>query len=354
MGGRLAPRTWLLGLFLLALVDWGGIDLSLFERRPAQAVFAEGAEAASALAQAADGQALRIYSPSYSLPQQTAVYFGLQLADGVDPLQLENYVAFMQPATGVPWTGYSVTLPSFAGGQPALDNATYRPEVALLRLLNIHYIAAEFDLPLDGLRLQQQIGETRLYQVLDPLPRAWVQPESAELGEQTRPVHDLRWSPNRIEITASGPGLLVLSEIAYPGWQVWVDGERAQVEPVFQSLRLPPSEEGGLALSGLLRGVRLEAGEHAVTFAFRPGSLWRGLGLCAAGLLFLLWAAFRAGAPHSNPGWAAPGKPGLRMRTSIHAPGQGTTPDKSGLEAGRLPEEGPGDGRPAPERGDGV
>jgi len=56
----------------------------------------------------------RIYSPSYSVQQQTAALLGFELADGVDPMQLSNYSKYMALATGVPSNSYSVTIPSYA------------------------------------------------------------------------------------------------------------------------------------------------------------------------------------------------------------------------------------------------
>ncbi len=216
----------------------------------------------------------RVYSPSYSLPQQTSAVHGLQLADGVDPLQLDSYVHFMKKASGVPIEGYSVTLPPFSSGDPASDNAGFQPDPARLKLLNVHYVAAAFNLDVDGLDYLGQIGQTRLYLVRDALPRAWIQPEGLPDGEQARPVEQIDWSPERVMIQANGPGVLVLSEIAYPGWRVWVDGQ-------LQSDLLDPRKS-----EGLLRAVRLDPGLHQVVFAFRPISVYLGTG---QGISAWLW-----------------------------------------------------------------
>jgi uncharacterized membrane protein YfhO len=76
------------------------------------------------------------------------------------------------------------------------------------------------------------------------------------------------WMPNRVEVSATGPGTLVLSEISYPGWSVTVDGQQSTIE----------TAEGGL------RAVRLDAGRHEVIFSFRPVSVYAGLGLGLAGV----------------------------------------------------------------------
>lgn len=273
LGGRVTPRLWGLGLLLLCLVDWAVIDLSVFEPLPTQEVLAQGEELARFLAQQAGD--FRVYSPSLSLPPHTAARYRLQMADGVDPMQAANYVAYMQRAVGVPWNGYSVTLPPFANGDPSQDNAAYLPDLGLLSKLNVRYIAAEFDMNL-GLPLAGRFGETRLYQLEHVFPRAWVLNVSADLtGEPAwRMVRaaDLRlWSPNRIEVGASGPGILKLAEVFYPGWWAWVDGQPVNIQ----------------AYEGALRSVELGPGEHTVVFEFRPLLLYVGLSLCGLALILL-------------------------------------------------------------------
>jgi hypothetical protein len=144
-----------------------------------------------------------------------------------------------------------------------------------LGLLNVRYVAAEFDLPVQGLELEQSFGSTRLYRNLEASPRAWVQPENSILGESIQPVELLGWNSDRISLRATGPGLLVLSEVMYPGWQARIDGKPAHIEA-----------------AGLLRGLRLEAGEHEVEFGFYPATLYLGLGLSLATVLLLGCAVF--------------------------------------------------------------
>ena len=266
---RLSPRIWWIGLMILCLADWVWMDHTLFYSRPAKAVFSEGQALADYLS-AVEGE-YRLYSPSYSLPQQTAANDHLQLADGVDPMQLQSYVSFMQAATGVPWTGYSVAVPPYSSGQPQSDNASYRPDPVLLGLLNVRFVASEFDLPVEGLALLSRFGETRLYENQMALPRAWVQPEDTPVGDQIRPVERLSWEPSHIDMAAEGPGLLVLSEVDYPGWRVWVDGQPAAIVQV----------------ADLLRGVHLSPGEHQILFTFQPVSLYIGGLLCALAISFL-------------------------------------------------------------------
>ncbi len=268
LGARERPPAWLAGLLLIVLMDWASTARGAIAFRPAEFVFGEGEALASALV--ADQGLFRVYSPSYSLPAQTAARRGLQTADGIDPLHLSKYANFMDSASGVPHRGYNVTLPPFASGDPRRDNAEFLPDARLLGLLNVRYVSAEYDLSAEGLQLRSQFGETRLYENVYALPRAWMQPEQAAAGEGATPVEIVTWQPDRILLRARGPGRLVLSEVVYPGWRAWVDGVPAEIEPV----------------AGVLRSVVLGAGEHEVWFVYHPVSVAIGEGaFCASTLL---------------------------------------------------------------------
>jgi hypothetical protein len=270
--------VWMTALFGLLICDLGFVGRSLFVFHPVEQVLAAG-EAAGAWLRAQSG-VFRVYSPSYSLPQQTAARYNLRLADGVDPLQLERYANFMEKATGVPRHGYSVTLPPLKNGDPHTTNKTYLPDAALLGILNVRYVVADFDLAADGLALRQTFGETRVYENFHFLPPLWIQPVDVLPGEQAQPVSPFERSSNRIAAPVEGPGLLVLSEIIYPGWRVTVDEEEAVL----------------VSVAGILRGVKLDAGRHAVEFVFRPTSLYIGLALCALGVLLSLLLRQKKGA----------------------------------------------------------
>lgn len=267
INSRLSHRSlWLVGLYALCFLDLGALDRSLFAPRPAESVLSEAAELTAYLKE--QPGVFRVYSPSYNLPQQSAIRSGLELADGVDPLQLEAYASFMEDATGVPLSGYSVTLPPFLDGNAASANSGYTPRPDLLGLLNVRFIAAQFDLAHPNLVQRAQFGKTRLYENLDFRPRAWVQPETAQISETYTSVESIDWAPDRIEIQANGPGLMVLSEISYPGWRVWVDGEQKTL----------------LTSATIMRSVNLEPGLHRIVFSFQPLSVYAGLSLFALGM----------------------------------------------------------------------
>lgn len=75
----------------------------------------------------------------------------------------------------------------------------------------------------------------------------------------------------RLRVRTEGPAILVLTDRAYPGWEVWVDDRPAEL----------------YRANGYFRGVVLPGGEHQVAFLFRPGSLRIGTGITAATFLIL-------------------------------------------------------------------
>lgn len=248
-------RHLVFGIVLLCLLDWGVVDRSLFTLKSvSQAMTAEN------LAQYFSLQVgqFRIYSPSYSLPQQTAARYGLEFASGVDPLPLQSYTQFMEQASGVPGIGYSVSIPPFASGNPQVDNQDYLPQGELLGLLNVGYILSAFPIEtehLDELFIQDGIY---VYRNLLNRPRTWIERE----GQLTSQRAEVTWfSPNQIVIQAQGPGRLVLAEVAYPGWRAYLDGEPIAIQ----------------TYQGLLRSVDLPDGAHRLQFRFVPATLGVGL-----------------------------------------------------------------------------
>ncbi len=92
----------------------------------------------------------------------------------------------------------------------------------------------------------------------------------ADAGADTAIERD---TPGSVTVATAGsaPALLVLADLAYPGWRAAVDGRAATVHTV----------------DGVLRGVLVPAGRHLVTFRYRPTSWLAGavLSVLAAALL---------------------------------------------------------------------
>jgi hypothetical protein len=277
-GGRLRRALFAGVVLALALADLFTVGATLYRVRPASEVLAEGEPAAAWLAVQAGR--FRVYSPSYSIPQHTGAVYGLEMADGVDPFQLAKYVDFMRAATGVDVPGYGVTVPPFPevseGEDMLLAHRDVAPDLGLLGLLNVRYLAAAYPMEVDGLAPLGERGGVHLYRNEQAFPRAFVAPDKDGWErENVREARVARWTPNRIRVEAQGPGLLVLSEVYDPDWRVQVDGRPAQL----------------LRVAGILRGVRMEEGPHQVTFAYWPSGLTAALVLTVAGVVCLvgLW-----------------------------------------------------------------
>jgi len=80
-----------------------------------------------------------------------------------------------------------------------------------------------------------------------------------------------------IDAHCSGPCLLVLSDLYYPGWRVEVDGRE---QPLY-------------AANGIFRGAALASGDHRVRFVFAPLSIRIGAGLFGVAVLASLGIAYR-------------------------------------------------------------
>ncbi|HEV8611729.1 MAG TPA: hypothetical protein VGS98_16865 [Thermoanaerobaculia bacterium] len=85
--------------------------------------------------------------------------------------------------------------------------------------------------------------------------------------------------PERVvaELTTNSAGLLVLTDLFYPGWIAEEEGRRLEI----------------LRADGIFRAVALPAGSHRVTFRYRPLSFLIGAGVSVAALLTILVLALQ-------------------------------------------------------------
>ncbi len=81
-----------------------------------------------------------------------------------------------------------------------------------------------------------------------------------------------------IDVELQRPGVLVVSETAYPGWVATVDGKRQR----------------WFRANYVLRGLELDAGRHQVRFVYRSRALRTGSWLSAAGGVILAGCALAA------------------------------------------------------------
>ncbi len=233
-----------------------------------------------------------------------------QLGDGLVRTSSEG----MLPGDGN--AGLAFRIRDVTGNGP-LYLATYDtfiklvPEVRWFQLLNVHYVLTGRRFDQDAFKMLIDAGEQRLYDISalggrpawithevrevpnwgvaiaatadmgldpfatavlerapDPTPQPAAGPESAQvtLLERHRVV---------VDATLSAPGVLVLSEVDYPGWVARVDGRPATTLRAF----------------GVLRAVALPAGHWQVEWHYEPRAFYVGAALGAVTLAALggLW-----------------------------------------------------------------
>ncbi|GIW07842.1 MAG: hypothetical protein KatS3mg060_2647 [Dehalococcoidia bacterium] len=186
------------------------------------------------------------------------------------------------------------------------------PRERVWQLLNVkYYVTWQGGFPNAEKVSVERTGDkdVNLYALPDPLPRAYVvhnatviaddaralrtvlspqfdpgttvvldrEPPIAPSGRATRSpatVRDL--APDRLvsETTLAEPGVLVLSEVFYPGWRATVNGQPAEI----------------LRAQHTLRGVALPAGTHTVELVFDPLTVKFGIGLSVATVALSLLA----------------------------------------------------------------
>ena len=165
---------------------------------------------------------------------------------------------------------------------------SWSEKIQFLRLANVKYIISNQNLDKNQ-ALEGQVVKINplVYKLSSYLPRAWMvgQLDNIEKGtidELTngsfepsltaisrgdivskynkplfRKIRDLNYDPNNrisIELVAEMPAILVLSESSYPGWEVFVDGQKRT----------------RLWLNLLFQGVEIERGKHTVEFLYLP------------------------------------------------------------------------------------
>jgi len=200
----------------------------------------------------------RVYSSSYSLPMPNT----LQQANGVNPMHLNIYADFIKSASNYSTGSYSVSLPDVYIDDNTPEDlvlAAQYPDTEMLGLLNVKYLAANFELKSDNLRFVMKDGDQYLYENQAIKERIWYDEGKIDLE---------KWSPNEIKIRTEGEtGTLILSEIYYPGWKAWIDGKRVEIDHEFE----------------ILRGIKLDSGSHEVVLMFLPNSFLIGMVISLVG-----------------------------------------------------------------------
>ena len=240
-------------LFFIGLlfIDLIGINLQSLEFRSPSDLLNLSPEMKNILLDLPDFA--RIYTPSYSITQEQAAFWGINQVNGIDPMQLSNYVTYFSQASGIPVNEYTVTLPPFKNGDPINANESFCPENNLMAELNVKYLISDFQLPhCKDIGNFQKVDNLFIYIINE-------NPSIAHFEDGNKEIKLMEYSPNRISLSTNNGGKLILSEIYYPGWTAKVDGEEVKIES-----------------SGIFRSVYLSERPHYVEFIFKPVAVLTG------------------------------------------------------------------------------
>ncbi len=227
-----------------------------------------------------------------------AMTLGLQNVQGYNALQLARYPEYMRALNGYEQSYHYADI-----SDEDLDSP-------LLELLNARYMIVPADTPPESQAGLQRVllaqhptvyedNKLKVLENREALPRAWIVHSARQVGskeealdllsaEQVNPKETALledappemsqpddpstdraavtdYGANRIELESStgAPGLLVLSEVYYPAWKAYVDGEPV---PVYLT-------------DHLLRSVPVPEGEHTVELRYESWTLRLGMAI---------------------------------------------------------------------------
>ncbi|MCR4288311.1 MAG: YfhO family protein [Deltaproteobacteria bacterium] len=122
--------------------------------------------------------------------------------------------------------------------------------------------------------------EIRIYENLSAFPRAFVTyPADAKAGSiiaEKALIREYRANSVAIEAEAQKDGLLVFTDVYWPGWKAYVNGVEAKIMPV----------------EGIARGVYIKKGRNEVLFSYMPEGFKKGLMSAGASVVIMLALAF--------------------------------------------------------------
>ena len=260
-----------------------------------------------------DRSDFRILAPSIAVPGANQnMNVGIYAIDGYETVNVGSYKEYVDFSQGV----FSATQLTFA-----INTVTPMLEALGLRYL---ILPAEQRFMRAGYRLSFGGDGTNIYERETPIPRAYVVHKARIISDREKILHELgehfdfarevilekkpgvtlpekmvAGQITRVELMSSLPrevviratlpdaGVLVLSDVYYPGWMAYVDGQRNEI----------------LRANYAFRAVALDAGAHMVTFRYESRSFALGaritLGaLAILGLYFCALAGRRGALPH--------------------------------------------------------
>lgn len=297
--GKLPGRWFLVLLISLTIADLFSYDATYIRTSPPERLYFETGSLAFLKS---DPSLFRIiglpvfdesgrYIQEFAITSNMLTIYGIQDANGVDPIFPRRYNSFTDLISTQEIMGHVVITDYHS---PLID------------LLNVKYVLSETPLNASKLTLVNA-DDLFLYENLNVLPRVFVmrnftvasqheilrlmnrtdfnpravlflevQPEFVEPGQLTASVAVAEYSSNRVSILAnlSAPALIVLTDSYFPGWRASVDGVPTPI----------------LAADYTFRAVEVPAGAHRIEFSYLPTMFLIGVCITFASLAAaLLW-----------------------------------------------------------------
>jgi hypothetical protein len=168
-----------------------------------------------------DDGLFRVFCVNRCLSQQESAKFGLQLAEGYNTFQQENYFEQFIQISQVYWKKYTLALPPFS----IYQFRQIQPFAPSLADFNIKYVVSPHPLTDPKLIQEFRAGDYWVYRNSLVLARAY-----SESTLESSPIPE--YSPNKIVINTErmDGNVLVVSEVWSPGWNAYLNGkDKAEV-----------------------------------------------------------------------------------------------------------------------------
>lgn len=221
-----------------------------------------------------DSDIYRAVATNGCFPENAGLLHRFQDIQGYDPLILRRYVQYVNRSQDLPPDNKVVNM-----------HYVRNTDNALMDMLNLKYqidcgsktiIKRDTHVPRAYIVHQAVVkdGEEALDYMMgrdfDPLKKVVL---AKQINMPNTELPKIRSNPNEvcrilsytcneivIEATLNDPGLLVMSEINYPGWDVFVNGKKARL----------------LTCNYLFRSVPMQTGRHTVRLEFKPLTFYVG------------------------------------------------------------------------------
>lgn len=213
---------------------------------------------------ASDKEVFRVYCTTYCFNPQLLAKYKVQILNGESPIQSEAQVDFLQKAGNYSYNNFAVIFPPYEVWQ---TNDPPKPNSELLGFANVKYIASTYELNDKNFIPVGTYENIFLYRNNNFLTRAYFE-------DSHEPTTITNYSENSTTITYPKADLqrsIIFSELYYPGWNAYSNGEKIVVEK----------------LDTASRKVTIPSDSNKTELKFEPKSFVIGKSITFSTILFL-------------------------------------------------------------------